>query len=240
MGDFLHFSTKYILLDSWKECSEFLCLFDLSNIRKIGNSGRPILSYLNLILSHYILINQNNPGPVTIYHTCLLNLLSQIGNWRINLIAFWNIRTFIEPMILNIDIMANMHRNLLPHQECHMMRRRNEECRNDLHLTSAGETKLPMTWSVRYLCRCQLLDILAGTPSLLIGLYNNFSPKFLIRNYSQIFPGVGQHSKLRPRDPPYNDQHYQTTGQGLIYRSSPAFPPRHFKVRIVFALFPYY
>ncbi|KAL5269815.1 hypothetical protein ACHWQZ_G003325 [Mnemiopsis leidyi] len=81
-------------------------------------------------------------------------------------------------MILNIDIMANMHRNLLPHQECHMMRRRNEECRNDLHLTSAG---------------------------------------------------VGQHSKLRPRDPPYNDQHYQTTGQGLIYRSSPAFPPRHFK-----------
>lgn len=71
-----------------------------------------------------------------------------------------------------------MHRNLLPHQECFVNRRRNEECRNDLHLTSSG---------------------------------------------------VGQHSKLRPRDPPYNDQHYPTTGQGLIYRTSPTFPQRHFR-----------
>ena len=46
--------------------------------------------------------------------------------------------------------------------------------------------------------------------------------------------GVGQHSKLRPRDPPYNDQHYPATGQGLIYRSSPTFPPRHFKVIFCF------
>jgi len=41
--------------------------------------------------------------------------------------------------------------------------------------------------------------------------------------------GVGHHSKLRPRDPPYDDKHYPTKGEGLIYRGTPQFPRRNLK-----------
>lgn len=103
--------------------------------------------------------------------------------------------------------MANMHRNLLPFQECHMERRRNEECRNDLHLTSTGvghHSKLrprdPPYNDQHY-------------PTTGQGLIYRNSPAFPPRHFKHTMKDLLPHGLAKSQRPVISEHYLTTTAQ---------------------------